>query len=236
MGAVLLIAFPVVVLAASETWWWEHRLTPTWRLLAGSDDRVVYSVETDRPAVALTIDDGPDPAATPAILDVLREHGAQATFFLIADRIPGNEGIVNRIVAEGHEIGNHLTADRPSIDLAPEAFEHNLARAHRVLSHWRSPRWFRPASGWYDESMIEIAERHGYRTALGRVYPLDAALPAPVLAARYIRWQAAPGEIVILHDGGERGRNTARTLERVLPDLEARGLEVVTLSMLAGQR
>lgn len=184
--------------------------------------------------VALTIDDGPDPRTTPRILDVLKRHDASATFFVIAGRVAGSEATVQRIVAEGHELGNHMVADRPSIDLEPAHFERRLGQAHEILSRWQSPEWFRPASAWYDEKMIETVEAHDYRMALGRVYPLDAAVAAPELAARYILWRAKPGEIIILHDAGWRGRNTARILERILPGLEKRGFQIVTLSELGG--
>lgn len=234
LGLVVLAA-PALAVLASETPWWEHRVEPTYRLLADPDPRVLYGASgVAGSRVALTIDDGPDARTTPRILDVLERHEARATFFLTAGRVPGNGEVVERIIAEDHEIGNHMVADRPSIDLRPRAFERRLQEAEDILSRWQAPRWFRPASGWYDETMLRVAERHGYRTALGRVYPFDAMLEAPALAARLIRWRAEPGEIIVLHDTGWRGRATARTLERVLPLLEARGLEVVTLSELVG--
>jgi peptidoglycan/xylan/chitin deacetylase (PgdA/CDA1 family) len=227
-----LLVVPAAVFTV-ESWWWNQRVEATVRLLADPDPRVVYAAggSPDR-KIALTIDDGPDARTTPAILDVLRRYGARATFFLIAGRVAGNEATVQRIVAEGHELGNHMIADRPSIDLAPGQFERCLEQAHDILSRWQSPAWFRPASGWYDEDMIETVEDHGYRMALGRIYPLDAVVDSPGLAERYILWQAEPGEIIILHDGGARGRNTVRILERVLPVLKERGLEVVGLSGL----
>ncbi|MEE9579507.1 MAG: polysaccharide deacetylase family protein, partial [Gemmatimonadota bacterium] len=88
-------------------------LSPGWFVggLSRVSPEVLYFVETDRPTVALTIDDGPDPATTARILDVLERHGARATFFLITDRVPGNEAILRRILDEGHEIGNHLTRE-----------------------------------------------------------------------------------------------------------------------------
>ena len=73
---------------------------------------------TDEPVVGLTLDDGPHPELTDAILDVLVKHEAQATFFLIGDRVVGNERVVRRIVDEGHEVGDHLMHDEPSIRLS----------------------------------------------------------------------------------------------------------------------
>lgn len=193
---------------------------------------VLYSVPTENPVVALTIDDGPDPVTTRAILDVLDRYAARATFFMISDRIAENEAVVRELVAAGHEIGNHMTRDEPSIDLSREDFESELQRAHHILSAFASPRWYRPGSGWYDEEMLAIIARHDYRCVLGSIYPLDAHLPFPGLAAKVILWQAKPGAIIILHDAGGRGERTARTLSLVLPELRNRGYRVVSLSEL----
>ena len=209
------------------------KLRLTLDLLNDRHPSVLYSVETEEPAVALTIDDGPDPASTPLILDVLERNGARATFFLISDRIEGNESLVEAIVAAGHELGNHMTRDRPSIDLAPGAFARALSQSHEALSVYSTPRWFRPGSGWHDQRMLDVAEDHGYRVALGTRYPLDAQLPSSWFATQFILWRLEPGEVIILHDAEGRGERTARTLEVVLPELQGRGVRVVSLSGLA---
>jgi peptidoglycan/xylan/chitin deacetylase (PgdA/CDA1 family) len=196
------------------------------------DPRVLYSVETEEPLVALTIDDGPDPATTPRILAVLEANGARATFFIPSQRVAGNEAVVDAIHEAGHEIANHHRRDLPSIDLPPDQFVADLEESHRVLSRWSVPRWFRPGSGWYHDWMLEILDDRGYQVALGSIYPLDAQIPWSGFAAWLIRWRAKPGAIIILHDRGARGERTARTLERVLPELEQRGYRVVALSEL----
>jgi peptidoglycan/xylan/chitin deacetylase (PgdA/CDA1 family) len=209
-------------------------LQPDWIVatLAKHSPEVVYSVETEEPAVALTIDDGPDPVVTPKILDVLRQHGARATFFLITNRIPGNERVVVRMVEEDHEIANHLTADEPSIRLAPSDFERQLLKSHNVLSEFADVRWFRPGSGWYDAAMLSILHKHGYRCVLGSVYPFDPQLPSSWFATHYVLWNVRPGSIIVLHDHGARGERTASALATILPELNRRGFRIVTLSEL----
>lgn len=192
----------------------------------------LYAVDTDSPAVALTIDDGPDPATTPALLDVLREHDARATFFLISEHVAGADPIVRAMVAGGHEIGNHLTRDEPSIALAPAAFDSALRTAGRRLSAFAPVRWARPGGGRYDTRMVASMRAHGYDCALGSVYPYDAGVPSSRFSSAFILAHVRPGSIIVLHDGGTRGRRTRATLERVLPALEQRGLRVVTLSEL----
>jgi peptidoglycan/xylan/chitin deacetylase (PgdA/CDA1 family) len=204
----------------------------TFRMLARSDPRVLYSVDTEEPLIALTIDDGPDREATLRILEVLDAHAAKATFFLISDRTPGQESIVRAIVDADHEIANHLTAEGPSIELDPAKFESELIRAHRTLSRFGDSNWFRPGSGWYDDWMFPILERHDYRLALGNSYALDAQIHSVWFATRVILWRASRGDIIILHDGEGRGERTVEILEKVLPELKRRGLRVVSLSEL----
>lgn len=209
--------------------------TPRWLVEAVSQARpgCLFSAESGpERLVALTLDDGPDEHTTPALLDLLAGHDARATFFLISSRVEGNEDVVERIVDDGHEIGNHFTEDEAGIDLTPTAFERDLLEADSVLSEFGPLRWARPGSGWYDATMVRTMERHGYRCALGSVYPFDAQLPSSRLAAWSVLATAGPGSVIILHDGGGRGRRSLTALERILPELSRRGYRVVTLSEL----
>jgi len=201
-------------------------------IIADRSPEVVYLVDTQEFAVALTIDDGPDPVATPRILDVLSQHDAHATFFLVTSRIPGNEEVVLRTVGEGHELANHLTTDDPSIVLPPAEFERQLLESHDVLSRFSDVRWFRPGSGWYNAEMLSILHEHGYRCALGSVYPFDPQIPSSWFASRYVLQNVRPGSIIVLHDYGARGERTASALATILPELDLRGFRVVTLSEL----
>jgi peptidoglycan/xylan/chitin deacetylase (PgdA/CDA1 family) len=209
---------------------------PEWLIdrLARRYPGCLYRLPAQAPLVALTIDDGPDPSTTPLILGELRRHKARATFFLIAERVPGQEQLVRRVATEGHELGNHFTQDRASIRLSPSAFEADLLQAHQTLAPYGRLTWARPGSGWYSATMVDIMRRHGYRCALGSVYPFDATIPSAAFAARYLLGHARPGAVVVLHDGGSRGRRTARVLSEVLPELRRRGYRVVSLSELAG--
>ena len=210
---------------------------PGWivAVLAKRSREVVYFAQTHEPVVALTIDDGPDPVATPKILDVLGQHGARATFFLITDRIPGNEETVARIVEEDHELANHLARDEPSIRLSPAEFERQLLDSHAALSTFADVHWFRPGSGWTNATMLSTLHRHGYRCAMGSVYPFDPHLPSSWFAARYVLGNVRPGSIIVLHDYGARGERTASALAKILPQLTRRGFRVVTLSELLEQ-
>lgn len=209
-------------------------LQPEWlisRLRRKSPD-VLYAVETEKPIVALTIDDGPHPEDSQKILEILNGHDAHATFFVITDHIPGNEAIVQQMVAEGHELGNHLTKDERSINLSEQAFAHELIQANEVLSQYMDIRWMRPGSGFYNDTMLETIKEQGYQCALGSVYPYDPVIGLHWFSAYYVLWKIKPGDVIILHDNGTRGRRTAKALEIILPKLARRGYQVVTLSEL----
>lgn len=205
--------------------------------LSERNPRCLYYVETDAAAVALTLDDGPDPETTPALLDLLAAHGARATFFVISDRIEGSEALLRRLVAEGHELGNHHVREAPADDLPRHRFARELGRAHRALLPFvrdRGPalRWYRPPSAQVSDAMLDVLGERGYRCALGSVYPLDAQIPSSWLATRIVLWSARPGSVIVLHEGGGRGVRTRETLRAVLPELARRGLRVVPLSEL----
>jgi len=210
--------------------------------------KALYYVETDQPLVALTIDDGPDDQrtgktnTTQKILDVLAQHEAKATFFLISSRITlQNQGLITEMVRQGHELGNHLMVDEPSIHLSLPKFEAALQIAEREIlsaaqiSKGRSLRWLRPGSGRCNLGMTQIAKQQGYRIALGSVWPYDTSLPSSAFAVQQILATVRPGSIIVLHDygsDGDWGDRTALTLAQILPKLIQRGYAVVTLTEL----
>ncbi|WP_407900461.1 chitin deacetylase family protein [Scytonema sp. NUACC26] len=192
----------------------------------------IYFAETSKLIVALTIDDGPDAITTPKILEVLQSYEARATFFLISNRVKDNESVVAEIVANKNELGNHLTEDKPSIKLSPQEFESDLLEANISLSRFAKPYWLRPASGLYNTTMVETAQKYGYHIVLGSLFPFDTHIHSSWFASKHILFNVRPGSIIVLHDGGSRGRRTALTLETILPELNRRGYRVVTLSEL----
>ncbi|HEY47964.1 MAG: hypothetical protein AMJ88_08825 [Anaerolineae bacterium SM23_ 63] len=209
-------------------------LEPEWVVaqLRKRSPEVVYSIDTRELLVALTIDDGPDLLETPKILESLNRHGAKATFFLITSRIPGNEELVQRMIDEGHELANHLLNDYPSIMLDSSEFERQLVESDEELMKFADVRWFRPGSGWYNETMLSTLHEYGYTCALGSVYPFDPQIGSSWFITRYVLWKIQPGSVIVLHDYGSRGARTAAALDAVLPELARRGYKVVTLSEL----
>lgn len=227
MGILFGIVFGLVALGSAVTTLptlameWERSRTPD----------VLFYVGTREPVIALTIDDGPS-AASPEILDVLSAHDAKATFFVIGEHVREHPDLARRMVEEGHELGHHMMADEPSIDLPPETFRERFIEMDAILDEFGGSRVFRPASGWYDERMIGEAAELDYRTVLGSVYAFDAHVPYPAVSRWYMRQLVRPGSVLILHDGPERGPRTVEVLRALLPELRARGFRVVPVSHL----
>jgi peptidoglycan/xylan/chitin deacetylase (PgdA/CDA1 family) len=206
---------------------------PHWvvREVARRNPAVLFHVETAERAVALTIDDAPHPAVTPGVLDVLRRHGARATFFVIGVHAERYPELVEEIRAGGHELANHLYLDRPSARLDSGEFVRNLRRTDALIRPTGPVKWCRPGSGYINDRIVALMLENGYRPCLASVYPLDLRLPAG-WALRHFASNVRPGAILVLHDGGPARRRTVSLLERILPRLAERGYRVLTVSEL----
>ncbi|MEM9419265.1 MAG: polysaccharide deacetylase family protein [Planctomycetota bacterium] len=195
----------------------------------------------DEKLIALTIDDGPSDH-TDAILDLLAEHEITATFFIHADHLDamGEKGdaAVQRILSEGHELGNHTLSDVPSVSLSDAQFKATFTAADQRLRELGvEPRWFRTAGGNFDpDVMLPAVVAAGYEPtfALGSFMPWDTFLYLPETYGRQIGGAAFPGAILVLHEGigkhAGRGERTMRTLEKLIEVTEKRGYRMRRLS------
>jgi peptidoglycan/xylan/chitin deacetylase (PgdA/CDA1 family) len=206
---------------------------PVVRWLSRRFPDVLFQQVKAGPLVALSFDDSPHAASTPLILDVLAEHDARATFFMIGQHVAGNEEIVRRLVDEGHELGNHMMSDAPSARLSPAAFERELLQTHELLARFGPVRWFRPGHTWFNRRMLDQIHQHGYRCAMASAYALEFLPVSAPYAARHILLNVRPGGLIILHDGVPNLERTIAVLRRILPSLRRRGYRVVTVSELA---
>jgi peptidoglycan/xylan/chitin deacetylase (PgdA/CDA1 family) len=213
---------------------WQPRLLL--RRIAERDPDVLFYAEITRRLIALTIDDGPHPTVTPMVLDVLSRYQARATFFVIGERIRGNEDLIYRILSEGHELGNHMMTDVPSIRLGDAAFEDQSLQADRLLSRFSAVKWFRPASALYDGRMLRRIRQNGYSCVIGSVFPYDTHVPFVGFQSNFILGKAFPGSVLVLHEGRITRRRIAAVLDRVVPKLQSRGYSIVSLSELVEER
>lgn len=206
---------------------------PRWLIAAAARafPGLLFSVHTDSPLVALTFDDGPDPAVTPRVLEILRREGILATWFITGSRAAEHPKLLRQIVADGHQIANHMWGTTPAWILSSGDFAASVEATARVAPARDLRTFLRPASGWIRPSSAAWARRNGYRVVLGSVYANDPLKPPTA----YIEWaitrMAGPGDIVVLHVGAGRGR-TAEALPGIIKGLRAKGLWTVSLSEL----
>lgn len=227
---IIFLAIFVIVITALSMLFFQPRFLLD--ILAFKYPGAIYYVDTDQKAIALTIDDSPDPTSTAEILDILSDYDVKATFFVICGNVNGNEGIINRMVNEGHELGNHNMKETPSIKLSPQEFESQLLECDSILSNYHHSKWYRPGSGWYNSRLVKQVENLGYRIALASLHPFDPQLPSSRYGIFQILTSASPGSIILLHDGRERGPRTAKILRAIIPLLLKRGYKIVTLTEL----
>ena len=194
--------------------------------------------------VALTFDDGPDPRWTPRILDILRAYGAHATFFVVGSAAVAHPGLLARMRAEGHELGNHTYNHPAGLEFAPDwRFALELSATQRVTeaATGRSTTIFRypymtslaePQDT--DQEVIDRPARLGYRLVGQAFDTSDWARPGTdAIVARAL---ADPGgQVVLLHDGGGDRSQTVAALPAILEGLRARGIRPLTIAETIGQ-
>jgi peptidoglycan/xylan/chitin deacetylase (PgdA/CDA1 family) len=187
---------------------------------------------------ALTFDDGPDPDATPAILDLLERHRARATFFTLAPSVRRAHALIGRMVDEGHEVAAHGDLHWPLPLLPPGAIRREVERsvAAVVAAGGPAPRFYRPPFGLMMPGQAAFVRRHGVEPVLGDIYPEDPQRPGVERIVRRVVTRLAGGSIVILHDGSPLGRadraQTIAALEPILEHAAGVGLRAVTVGML----
>jgi peptidoglycan/xylan/chitin deacetylase (PgdA/CDA1 family) len=193
---------------------------------------MICRVETDRPMVALTFDDGPTEPGVAAALDALRAGGARATFFLIGREAGERPHLVRRIVAEGHEVANHSLTHRVMIGRSAGFYDTEIGEAHRrlVAAGAPPPKLFRPPYGKKLWGLPAAARRHGYKLVMIDVEEPLVEDPR-AYAARLVR-EAKPGSILLMHLM-YRANGTAReALPLVIRGLRARGFRIVPVGEL----
>ena len=200
--------------------------------IAEHNPEVLFFHETKAKVIALTIDDAPDSLMTPALLDLFAEYEVKVTFFAIGDKAVGQHKLLARMVAEGHELGNHMMKDTPSIMLSEEEFSTNLLAAEVAIGLRGPNKWWRPASGWFSPDMLEIAAKNGYRCCLGSLYPLDNKIRQPKIISWLVRTQIHPGAVLVLHEGGRDRDYILPLLTSLIPRLKAAGYQFLTVSDL----
>lgn len=247
------LALAIVVLAPPVLMWWNLERWPTFFALGlFCNLALVYSAtrpncrwfgpvvtrfRTNGKEVWLTIDDGPHPQDTPRLLELLRQHRARATFFVIGQRLREHEDAARAILSEGHTLANH-SQTHPALTfwchfgarLAREVDEG--ADTIRAISG-SLPRWFRAPVGMANVFAHLLLRERGMRLIGWSARGLDGLTRDPdAIVARILR-DVRPGAIILAHQGRHDGRGrpvSAIVTERLLERLSAEGYACVVPS------
>ncbi|MEO5588515.1 MAG: polysaccharide deacetylase family protein [Gemmatimonadaceae bacterium] len=186
--------------------------------------------------VSLTFDDGPNPEATPLVLDALSRFGVKATFFILGAHAERWPELVMRAANEGHQIGNHGYFHRKLHFKSPSYVNRDIALGRKAIERacGETPRVFRAPHGFRSPWVTSIARAHGERTIGWSLGVWDSDRPGADAIVERTLAGAHPGSIILLHDGDGYNANgdrlqTAEALPEIIAGLRDRGLGFTTL-------
>ena len=195
--------------------------------------RIAYnSVPMTQPYIAMTFDDGPHATNTPRLLDMLRARNIKATFYVVGTNVREYPQIVRRILAEGHEIGNHTWDHGALAGMSAEKVNDELAKTHKAVLEVSGyqMRTMRPPYGSTNLRVKQQCyQQFGYPTSLWSVDPFDWKRPGSSVVKNRIIAGAHPGAIILSHDIHSA---TIDAMPETLDTLLAKGYRFVTVSQL----
>jgi peptidoglycan-N-acetylglucosamine deacetylase len=189
-------------------------------------------VRVDQPYIAMTFDDGPSSANTPRLLEILKQRNIRATFFLIGQNAASNPDIVRRILADGHEIGNHSWTHPQLSKLSDDRVTTEIIKTQDAIKEASgfTPTLLRPPYGAITARQREwIESQFGLSIILWSVDPFDWKRPGASVITQRILSQVRPGGIILSHD---IHKQTVDAMPATLDALIAKGYKFVTVTQL----
>ena len=216
----------------------QHRRLELADLVALFPDRVVRHGAADRPAVALTFDDGPDDRYTPAILDILAEHQVPGTFFINGVRAERSGDVLRRIVKEGHTLASHGWAHARYSALTPDGIRADLNRNKELIKELGGDtELFRPPYGALDMIAAEVVVNQGYHIVLWSIDTRDWMNRTADEIVNTVLEEIHPGAIILQHSAGGSDMDLSGTVEAlpiIIRELKTLGYEFVPIRELMG--
>jgi polysaccharide deacetylase family sporulation protein PdaB len=187
---------------------------------------------TEAKKIAITFDDGPSKQNTELILEILREYGIRATFFVIGENAKRDPDRIRSIFEAGHEIGNHSYTHVYMTQLSEEQIRNEVKKPEAVLKEITGvrPTIFRPPGGYYNDLSCRVLEEMGYLNVLWSVDTRDWSMPDTDRIVSKVEENAGAGDIILFHDLEDKRLPTPKALRKIIPYLMENGYEFVGVS------
>jgi peptidoglycan/xylan/chitin deacetylase (PgdA/CDA1 family) len=202
----------------------------------------IYRQDVPEKVVALTFDDGPSPVWTPKILDVLKDAGVKATFFMLGEHVEKYPDVARRVVREGHDIGNHTYDHHVLLTyFNANKLAREIRRTEGLIRDVTgvSTHYFRPPKAWMTAREKKLVKSMGYEIVLWSLNSKDWVTFDDKYMIKYLMYHVRPGDIILFHDsggafsveGGDRDE-TILAVMRLIERLKEKGWRFVTVTEL----
>ena len=199
-----------------------------------ADDKIISTKEESKNVkrIALTFDDGPHPRYTPQILAVLEEYGIKATFFVIGVNVKNYYESYKNIIDSGCEIGNH-TYSHVNLNLVDgDEIRDEILMCDDAIAQKEDHKILRPPQGACNEEVKKIAVDLNYDLVFWTIDTMDWAHTGTKEIIDTVLSNASDGDIILMHDYVSGNSHACEALRVIIPELQARGFEFVTVSEL----
>lgn len=223
----------VLVLAVSS---WHFLAQNITKPLLGSQTRLVpiYYVETTEKKIAISFDACWGASYTPEILEILQNNNLKTTFFLTGFWVEKYPEMVQKIAAEGHEIGNHTYSHPHLNSLGEEQIREELEKVNKMILELtgQKPDLFRPPFGEYNNKVVSVAEKAGYSPIQWSIDSLDWQELGKEPMVERVTANLHPGAIVLFHNNA---RYTVEALPEIIASIQEQGYQILPISELLYQ-
>lgn len=188
---------------------------------------LTWQIKTDEKVIYLTFDDGPHETATSFVLNILKKHNAKATFFCIGKNVQLHSEIYERIINEGHSVGNHTFNHLNGWEVNDENYLSDIANASSVIQS----KLFRPPYGRIKKSQVKILQPN-YNIIMWSVLSGDFDVNlSPQKCLNNVIKNTAKGSIVVFHDSAKAMERLAFALPKTLEYFSEKGYVFKSITM-----
>ncbi|RDI35123.1 polysaccharide deacetylase family protein [Lentzea flaviverrucosa] len=230
----IITAVSLIVVLVAAISLWNVSSARTFQFFGDLVDRV----ETTEKVVALTFDDGPDPAGAQQVLDLLVAENVPATFFLMGRDLEKHPELGRRIADAKHEIGNHTYNHQRMIGVLPSTVAKEVEDTDAQIRRtgYSGDIHFRPPNGKKLFALPRYLQQHDRTTVMWDVEPDSEGTPTAQEITQRTLAQTKPGSIILLHPMYAAREQTRQALKPVITGLKERGYRFLTVSALLGSR